>query len=62
MLAIVRLHNYEIVVGDAEPGCLFELLCHPPEMLSDTEPAPVRSCQGLRVRAATQGEFPRIPA
>jgi signal transduction histidine kinase len=62
VLAIVRLHNYEIVVGDAEPGCWFELLCYPREMRSDAEPAPARTSQWLRVRAATQGEFPKTSA
>ena len=27
VLAIARLHDFEIVVGDAEPGCWFELRC-----------------------------------
>jgi signal transduction histidine kinase len=28
VLAIVRLHQFDIVVGDAHPGCCFELLCY----------------------------------
>ncbi|HEX2941743.1 MAG TPA: HAMP domain-containing sensor histidine kinase [Rhodopila sp.] len=29
--AIVRLHDFDLVVDDAQPGCLFELRCYPPE-------------------------------
>jgi signal transduction histidine kinase len=29
VLAIVHLHDFDIVVGDAQPGCWFELLCYP---------------------------------
>jgi signal transduction histidine kinase len=28
VLAIVKLHDFDIVVGDAEPGCCFELFCY----------------------------------
>jgi signal transduction histidine kinase len=30
VLAIVKLHDFDIVVGDAEPGCSFELRCFSP--------------------------------
>jgi signal transduction histidine kinase len=30
VLAIVKLHDFDIVVGDAEPGCCFELRCFSP--------------------------------
>ena len=29
VLAIARLHYFDVVVGDAEPGCWFELRCFP---------------------------------
>jgi signal transduction histidine kinase len=38
VLAIVKLHDFEIVVGDAQPGCSFELCCFPPTR-SEAEPA-----------------------
>ena len=28
VLAIVKLHEFELTVGDASPGCVFELRCH----------------------------------
>jgi signal transduction histidine kinase len=28
VLAIVKLHDFHIVVGDAQPGCCFEMLCY----------------------------------
>ncbi|HQT76632.1 MAG TPA: ATP-binding protein [Rhodopila sp.] len=28
VLAIVRLHDFDLVVEDAHPGCMFELRCH----------------------------------
>ncbi len=34
VLAIVTLHGYEIVVGDAEPGCVFEILCFAADRLA----------------------------
>jgi signal transduction histidine kinase len=30
VLAIVKLHDFDIVVEDAGPGCMFELRCYPP--------------------------------
>jgi signal transduction histidine kinase len=30
VLAIVKLHDFDIVVGDAQPGCSFELRCFTP--------------------------------
>jgi signal transduction histidine kinase len=37
VLAIVRLHDFDVVVGDGQPGCWFELRCH--KGASDTGPA-----------------------
>lgn len=34
--AIARLHDFEIIVEDAQPGCLFELRCYPPESVPVT--------------------------
>jgi signal transduction histidine kinase len=39
VLAIVRLHDFDIVVGDAPSGCCFELLCY---ARPQSEPVPVR--------------------
>jgi signal transduction histidine kinase len=27
--AIVELHGFTLTIGDADPGCVFELLCQP---------------------------------
>jgi hypothetical protein len=39
VLAIVKLHDFDIAVGDAQPGCCFELFCY---ARPQSEPVPVR--------------------
>jgi signal transduction histidine kinase len=42
VLAIVKLHDFDISVGDAQPGCCFELFCYATpqsEPISDRKPA-----------------------
>ncbi|HBK04436.1 MAG TPA: sensor histidine kinase [Acetobacteraceae bacterium] len=39
VLAIVKLHDFDLSVGDASPGCVFELRCHAPDR-SLTAPIP----------------------
>jgi signal transduction histidine kinase len=38
VLAIVKLHDFAIIVGDAQPGCYFELHCYTPTR-SQEQPA-----------------------
>jgi Histidine kinase-, DNA gyrase B-, and HSP90-like ATPase len=38
VLAIVQLHDFDIVIGDARPGCSFEMLCYA-RAGSEAEPA-----------------------
>jgi signal transduction histidine kinase len=54
VLAIVKLHNFDVVVGDAQPGCFFELLCYA-KPRSAAEPVRISAVQRLMrpsVRAA----------
>jgi signal transduction histidine kinase len=41
VLAIIKLHDFDVIVGDAQPGCFFELLCY-------TQPRP--DIQPVRIR------------
>jgi signal transduction histidine kinase len=44
VLAIARLHDFEIVLADAAPGCIFELKCYP----RDPEKPPLSGAAGDR--------------
>lgn len=46
VLAIIKLHDFDVVVGDAQPGCFFELLCYAPAR-SEIEPVRIRTLKRL---------------
>jgi signal transduction histidine kinase len=50
VLAIVKLHDFNITVGDAQPGCCFEMLCYARPQ-PEAEPARVPTLRRLMLPA-----------
>jgi signal transduction histidine kinase len=48
VLAIVKLHDFHVVVGDAQPGCCFEMLCYR-RAQPEAEPARVPALRRLLI-------------
>jgi hypothetical protein len=46
VLAIIKLHDFNVAVGDAQPGCCFELLCYAPPR-PESEPVRRRTFKRL---------------
>jgi signal transduction histidine kinase len=46
VLAIIKLHDFDIIVGDAQPGCFFELRCYA-QPRSEIEPVRIRTLKQL---------------
>jgi signal transduction histidine kinase len=66
VLAIVKLHDFDLSVGDASPGCIFELRCYQPDRsLSPTATPPAEkhsSRRRWRIRPEGPTEFARSGA
>jgi signal transduction histidine kinase len=54
VLAIVKLHDFDIAVGDAQPGCWFELRCYV-RTRSETKPASWLQKRPSKVSASDPG-------